>query len=411
MRSFRRGRPTSDLGAALLKIDGMSISRMVVFLGLVLAVSAGIHYYLWARLVRDIGWPTPWGRVLGWAIVALALAFPLFQLASRSLPREVATPISWVVYGWLGLMFLLFVLLIPADLVRGLAWLIERLAGTPADPARRQFLARMFGGLVGAGALGAAGYGIWSVLRPIAVKPVKIPLADLPDPFTGFVIAQITDVHVGPTIGRAFLEELVAKTNAMEPDVVAITGDLVDGTVARLGPLLEPLSRLKARHGVYFVTGNHEYFSGAAEWVAHLATLGVRVLRNERVSIEKDGAALDLAGIDDPTGGNFLPDHGPDLAGALAGRDPARPLVLLAHQPRQVHEAAEHGVSLQISGHTHGGQIFPFNFLVPLQQPFVAGLHRVRDTAIYVSRGTGYWGPPMRVGAPAELTRIELTRA
>ena len=384
---------------------------MLVFLGLVLSVSAGIHYYLWARLVRDIGWPAPWERVLGWGVLLLALALPLFLLASRALPREVASPISWVVYTWLGLMFLLFVLLIPADLVRGLAWLIERIAGTPADPARRQFLARLFGGIVGAGALGAAGYGIWSVMRPIAVKPVKVPLAGLPDPFAGFVIAQITDVHVGPTIGKSFIEELVAKTNAMEPDLVAITGDLVDGTVERLGPLLEPLSRLKAKHGVYFVTGNHEYFSGAAEWVRHLATLGVRVLRNERVSIERDGAALDLAGIDDPTGGNFLPDHGPDLAGALAGRDASRLLLLLAHQPRQVHEAAEHGVALQLSGHTHGGQIFPFNFLVPLQQPFVAGLHRVRDTAIYVSRGTGYWGPPMRVGAPAELTRVELVRA
>lgn len=384
---------------------------MLVFFGLVTSVSAGIHYYLWARLVRDIGWPAPYDRLLGWGAVLLALGLPLFVASARLLPREVAGPLSWLAYTWLGLMFLLFVLLIPADLIRGLAWLIERLAGSPADPERRQFLARLFGGVVGMGALGAAGYGVWSVMRPIAIKPVQVPLANLPEPFAGFVVAQITDVHVGPTIGREFIEELVAKTNAMEPDIVAITGDLVDGSVARLGPLLEPLSRLRARHGVYFVTGNHEYFSGAAEWVEHLATLGVRVLRNERVSIERDGAALDVAGVDDLTGGGFLPDHGPDLAKALAGRDPARPLLLLAHQPRQVHEAAEHGVSLQISGHTHGGQIFPFNFLVPLQQPFVAGLHRVRDTAIYVSRGTGYWGPPMRVGAPAELTRLELVRA
>lgn len=389
----------------------MSLSRMLVFFGLASSVSAGIHYYLWARLVRDIGWPPPYGRLLGWGVVLLALGVPLFIASARLLPREVSSPLSWLAYTWLGLMFLLFALLIPADLVRGLAWVIERLAGAPADPERRQFLARLFGGVVGMSALGAAGYGVWSVMRPIAVKPVQVPLPGLPEPFAGFVIAQITDVHVGPTIGREFIEELVAKTNAMEPDIVAITGDLVDGSVAHLGALLEPLSRLRARHGVYFVTGNHEYFSGAAEWVEHLATLGVRVLRNERVSIERDGAALDVAGVDDPTGGNFLPDHGPDLAKALAGRDPARPLLLLAHQPRQVHDAAQHGVSLQISGHTHGGQIFPFNFLVPLQQPFVAGLHRVRDTAIYVSRGTGYWGPPMRVGAPAELTRLELVRA
>lgn len=389
----------------------MSLGRLLVFVTVVLSVSGAIHYYLWARLVRDVGWPAPYGLYLKWALVALAVSFPLFLPVSRALPRELATPLAYLVYGWLGLMFLLFALLVPADLIRGLAWLIERLAGAPVDPERRQFLARLFGGLVGVGALGSAAYGVVSVLRPIAVKPVEVPLARLPEAFHGFVIAQITDVHVGPTIGRAFLEDLVERTNAIEPDVVAITGDLVDGSVERLGPLLAPLARLRARHGVYFVTGNHEYFSGADAWVRHLATLGVRVLRNERVSIERGGAALDLAGVDDPTGGNFLPDHGPDLARALAGRDRERPLVLLAHQPRQIHEAAEHGVSLQLSGHTHGGQIFPFSLLVPLQQPFVAGLHRLRDTAIYVSRGTGYWGPPMRVGAPAELTRIELRRA
>lgn len=389
----------------------MPLSRMLVFLGLVLAVSAGIHYYLWARLVRDIGWPEPYGRMLGWAVVLLACSFPLLLPAARVLPREVSGPLSWLVYTWLGLMFLLFALLVPADLVRGLTSLIGRLFDAPADPERRQFMARMFGGVVGTGAIGAGGFGIYSVMRPIAIKPVRVALAGLPGPFAGFVIAQITDVHVGPTIGRAFLEDLVARTNAMQPDLIAITGDLVDGTVEQLGPLLEPLSRLRARHGVYFVTGNHEYFSGAAAWVEHLGTLGVRVLRNERVSIERDGAALDLAGIDDPTGGNFLPDHGPDLARAVAGRDPTRLLLLLAHQPRQVDDAADHGVALQLSGHTHGGQIFPFNLLVPLQQPYVAGLHRHRNTAIYVSRGTGYWGPPMRVGAPAELTRIELAHA
>lgn len=386
----------------------MSLGRLLVFFTVVLAVSGAIHYYLWVRLVRDIGWPAPYNKLLTGALLGLAVAFPLFVPLSRALPREVATPIAYVVYGWLGLMFLLFVLLIPADLIRFLAGLRERLGAFPPDPERRQFLARVLGGLVGAGAFGAAGYGVYSVTRPIAVKPVEVPLARLPAAFDGFVIAQITDVHVGPTIGRAFLEELVDKTNALDPDIIAITGDLVDGSVERLGPLLAPLARLRARHGVYFVTGNHEYFSGADAWVRYLGTLGVRVLRNERVAIEQNGSAIDLAGIDDPTGGNFLPDHGPDLARALAGRDRERLVVLLAHQPRQVREAAEHGVALQLSGHTHGGQIFPFSLLVPLQQPYVAGLHRHGDTTIYVSRGTGYWGPPMRVGAPAELTRIEL---
>lgn len=389
----------------------MSVGRLLAFFGVVFTVSSAIHYYLWARLVRDVAWPAPHGRTLGWLLALLAVVVPLSIPLSRYLPREVASPIYWVLFTWLGLMFLLFALLVPADLLRGIAWIIERLAGGPVDPERRLFLARVFGGVVGVGALGLGGYGLFSVLRPIEVKPVRVALSELPAALSGFVIAQITDVHVGPTIGRAFIEELVDKTNAMQPDIVAITGDLVDGSVETLGPLVAPLARLKARHGVYFVTGNHEYFSGADAWVRHLESLGIKVLRNERVSIDRDGVGLDLAGVDDPTGGNFLPDHGPDLARALAGRDTARPLILLAHQPKAIHEAAAHGVALQISGHTHGGQIFPFGLLVPLQQPYVAGLHRHRDTAIYVSRGTGYWGPPMRVGAPAELTRLELVRA
>lgn len=389
----------------------MSITRIVAFLGVVLTVSSGIHYYIWARLVRDVGWSSPYDRLFGWTLFGLALALPLSIIGGRFLPRELVSPLAWMIFSWLGLMFLLFVLLVPADLLRALAWVIERLAGAPIDPDRRLFLARVFGGAVALTASSAGAYGLFSALRPIAVRPVQIPLPTLPPAFSGMVIAQITDVHVGPTIGRAFIEDLVEKTNAMAPDLIAITGDLVDGSVEQLAPLIAPLARLRAPLGVFFVTGNHEYFSGADAWERHLGELGIKVLRNERVTLERGGEALDLAGVDDPTGGNFLPDHGPDLARALAGRDPARPVILLAHQPRQVHEAAERGVALQLSGHTHGGQIFPFNLLVPLQQPFVAGLHRLRDTAIYVSRGTGYWGPPMRLGAPAELTRVELVRA
>ena len=265
----------------------MSVGRLLTFFGVVFTVSSAIHYYLWARLVRDVQWPAGQGRALGWLLAGLAIVLPLSIPLSRFLPRDLASPLYWILFTWLGLMFLLFALLVPADLLRGIAWVIERLAGGPVDPERRLFLSRVFGGVVGVGALGLGGWGLFSALRPIQTRPVQVPLRDLPDPFAGFVIAQLTDVHVGPTIGRGFIEELVAKTNAMEPDIVAITGDLVDGSVEALGPLVEPLSRLKARHGVYFVTGNHEYFSGADAWVAHLATLGVKVLRNERVTIER----------------------------------------------------------------------------------------------------------------------------
>jgi predicted MPP superfamily phosphohydrolase len=207
-------------------------------------------------------------------------------------------------------------------------------------------------------------------------------------------------------LGKSWLTRIVEQVNALEPDAVVITGDLVDGSVRRLREHVAPLSELRAKHGVYFVTGNHEYYSGVDAWLTELTRLGVRTLRNERVAIGDHDASFDLAGVDDWRA--FGRGHGRDLARAVAGRDARRELVLLAHQPKQAREAAHHGVGLQLSGHTHGGQIFPWNLFVRLEQPFVAGLARLGDTQIYVSRGTGYWGPPMRVAAPAEITLLTL---
>lgn len=389
----------------------MSVTRLAIFLSVVLSVTAAIHYYLWARLVRDVAWPEPWHKWLTVALVALAVLMPLGIVLTRLLPRDLLSPIMWVAYTWMGLMFFLFVLLLPADVIRGISWLIDHLGGAPIDPERRLFLSRLFGGAVGLGALGMAGWGFYSAMRPVAVKPVTVAIHNLPAGLAGFRIVQLTDIHVGPTIGRDFIDHLVARTNALGPDLIAITGDLVDGSVANLGHLVLRLADLRARHGVFFVTGNHEYFSGADEWIAHLRGLGVTVLRNEHITLEHDGHKLDIAGIDDPTGSNFAPGHGSDLPRALAGRNQAHPVILLAHQPKGADLAAHHGVTLQISGHTHGGQMFPFNLLVGLQQPFVAGLHRLHNTSIYVSTGTGYWGPPMRLGVPAEITDLTLELA
>jgi predicted MPP superfamily phosphohydrolase len=214
----------------------------------------------------------------------------------------------------------------------------------------------------------------------------------------GFTIVQITDVHVGPTVGRGFVAEVVRRVNTLDADLVAITGDLVDGSASRHARGVEPLADLRSRHGTYYVTGNHEHYWGFDAWLPILRGVGLRTLRNERVAID----GLDLAGVDDH-------EHKPDVARAMVGRDTSRPVVLLAHQPRQVHAAARHGVDLQLSGHTHGGQIWPWHALVKLQQGgLLAGHYRVRDTQLYVSRGTGHWGPPVRFGAPAEITRIRL---
>ncbi len=381
----------------------MSLSRLLIFLSIVVAIDVGLHYFVWARLVRDTGLGAPWSRVVTISLVVLACLIPIALAVGRHAPRAIAAPLAWVSYIWLGLLFFLFVLLLPLELVRLGAFL----AGAPGDPARRLFFTRALGVFVAGATAVMGGAGLYFGLQQVPIKRVRVPLAKFPKALDGYAIVQLTDVHVGPTIGREFIDDLVSRTNALNPDLVAITGDLVDGSVDDLGPLLASLGKLRAKDGVYFVTGNHEYYSGADAWIAHLGKLGIRVLRNEHLPI-RGAAGFDLAGVDDASAHQFGNGHGMDVKGALEGRDPARALVLLAHQPKAIFAAALHGADLQISGHTHGGQLFPWNLFVKLDQPYVAGLHLHEGTTLYVSCGTGYWGPPMRLGAPAEITRIEL---
>jgi predicted MPP superfamily phosphohydrolase len=379
--------------------------RMLVSIAVVTAIMGLLHRYVWARLVRDPAWPAPWGRALTIAVVVLAALIPLTFVAMRAAPRALNVPLSWLAYTWMGLFFYLLLLTFAGDIGRAAAALVGAL---PSDPGRRRLLARAIavgtGAVAGALALG----GMLNVARGFVVRRVRVPLARLPKEASGYKIVQITDVHVGPTIGHDFVAEVVRQTNALAPDLVAITGDLVDGSVEQLRHLVEPLRGLTARHGVYFVTGNHEYYSGADAWIAHLETLGIRVLRNERVDV---GGLFELAGVDDASAARMLPHHGQDVAKAAEGRDPTRPLVLLAHQPKALKHALAAGVDLQLSGHVHGGQMVPFNWLVRLDQPLVAGLYQIEKTWAYVSTGTGYWGPPMRVGTAAEITHIELVTA
>jgi predicted MPP superfamily phosphohydrolase len=382
------------------------VSRILLFLLVVLTIVGGVHFYLWARLVRDTQLPLPIRTWATAALVALAVSLPATFVVMRRLSPEVARLLAWPGFVWMGLMFLAFTLVLAGDIVRLLVKVGSKLASGDLDPGRRLLLARMLGGgaAVGAGVVGALA--LRRALARVEVKEVDVRLPRLAAAHDGTTIVQLTDLHVGPTIGRAFIEDIVRRTNELRPDVVAITGDLVDGSVESLRHAVEPLRELKARHGVYFVTGNHEYFSGAGPWIAELQRLGIRVLRNERVSVGGAGG-FDVAGIDDHSAGR-LGEAPSDLGRALEGRDPTRAVVLLAHQPRAIFEAARLGVDLQLSGHTHGGQIWPFTYLVKLQQPYVAGLHRHGATQIYVSPGTGYWGPPMRLGTRAEITRVTL---
>ncbi|WP_373291991.1 metallophosphoesterase [Nocardia pneumoniae] len=275
-------------------------------------------------------------------------------------------------------------------------------ASSVARLPRRVFVSRVVGGAAVAAAATTVGLGAYGVLNGPSVKHVAVPLAKLPRSADGFRIAVVSDVHLGPILGRGFAERVVRTVNDTQPDLIAVVGDLVDGSVEHLRSAVEPLAGLRARHGAFFVTGNHEYFSGAEQWIEHVQELGMRLLANARTEL----TGFDLAGVNDVQGERT--GQGPDFGKALGDRDRSRTAVLLAHQPILIEDAVAHGVDLQLSGHTHGGQIWPGNYLAALANPTVAGLERYGDTQLYVTRGAGAWGPPVRVGAPSDITVVQL---
>lgn len=375
------------------------------FLRNIVTLLALLHLYVGIRLLPALPIATL-GRVIG--ALALCTSFALIIVGARARMMQhssFAANVAWIGSingGFFSSLAVLTVVrdlfLVPAVLIasRGDAGTLEA-ASAIAVPSL---------------AVLATVLGFIGARRRPRVVDVEIPLQGLPPALQGFTIAQISDVHIGPTIKRDFLRGIVEIVNSLDVDLVAVTGDLVDGSVEQLATHVEPLSRLRSRHGAYFVTGNHEYYSGAAAWIAELRRLGLHVLLNEHVVLSHGGASLLLAGVTDYSAHNFDPAQRSDPQVALAGAPAGlRPRVLLAHQPRSSAAAADAGFDLQLSGHTHGGQFWPWNFFVRLQQPFTAGLNRLGNLWVYTSRGSGYWGPPKRLGVPSEVARVRLVAA
>jgi len=458
---------------------------LLAFLALVLAVLGLMNYYIWRRAVRATTRTGSRGRRIGtWLAIAAFFSTAIAQMGVRLFPPDVATPLAWVGFSWLGFAFYFVLFLLVGELIRlgirvfgagrstPVAADAPRPAPVPAaavaplgaaesrvavqerpgrtneparpnevrtkeldhrgevDPAngsdgrndadrtsgppaaderevnRRLFLSRSIALGAGVAAAGVGGYGVTRALADPVVRQIRVQIATLDPALAGFRIALFSDAHLGSIRRKAAMEKLVDAVNGTVPDLVAVVGDLIDGSVADLGGDVAPMAGLQSRHGTYFVTGNHEYYSGAQQWIDYLPDLGVRVLRNERLAIERDGAAFDLAGINDINGADF--DDPPDYEQALGGRRDDRPVVLLVHQPVDVDKAVDYGVDLQLSGHTHGGQLWPFDVIINAQQGAVSGLSRIEDTQLYVTAGAGFWGPPMRVGADPEVVVIEL---
>jgi predicted MPP superfamily phosphohydrolase len=372
------------------------------------AVLIGMHYYIAKRLILDPGVAEPWRGALVAAVTGLGLCLVAQPFAERLVRPPASRMVSWPASLWMGFAFLLVNLLAFSD---ALLWLGGGAALAAAEgPSGREPALAVRATLVVAVALVAGAFGLRSAMSPPVLRRVEISLDRWPGSLDGFRIVQISDVHIGPILGRAFAAELVSRANALEPDLVALTGDLVDGGVRQLAEEVAPFAGLRARHGVYFVTGNHDHYSGVRSWCEKARELGMCVLRNQRIEIRDGDGVFDLVGVDDHHGSHFGRGGGEDLDAALDGRDRARPAVLLAHDPSTFKRASTMGVDLQISGHTHGGQIWPFGMLVRLAIPFVAGRFRRNGAELYVSRGSGFWGPPMRIFAPAEITEIVLHR-
>jgi predicted MPP superfamily phosphohydrolase len=423
---------------------------LVVFVGLIFVVIGLIHFYLWKRLVKD---PLPGKRArrIGAVVfVGLAVLAPatLIGVRSGALPW-----LAWPGYLWIAVMFYLLVTLAVLEIPRlalTLAWRSRRrpemetatvstapTAGegesvltaekpptggdgdkplTDEKPSRsetpgnadkpgidrRLVLARGAAIFAGLTAVGVTGYGVRTALGGPRIDRIQVPLAKLPRAMDGTRLAVVSDIHLGPLTGMNHARRIVDVINSVQADIVCVVGDLVDGSVAELGRFAAPLADIQSRQGAYFVTGNHEYYSGFQEWVDEVARLDVRPLRNERLEI----GGLDLAGVND-LGGAESGDP-PNFVQALGDRDQSRPVVLMAHQPIAARDAAPFGVDLQVSGHTHGGQMAPFNLLVKLEQPVVSGLGKVDGVPVYVTNGAGFWGPPVRVGAPPQVSVIEL---
>ena len=374
---------------------------MLPFFATALSIWGAMHWYAYARLVRDpaLGIEASAASVAVFVVGAVAV---LLAFSRRLLPPW-AGRVHRLAFIWMGSIFIVDVLLLIGDAMILTLWAVG--GATVLDPLD---MARARAAITAVVAVAAIGRALQNAATPAPVRRVDIHPDGWPESLDGLTVAVISDLHVAPGTTPRYVRDIVERTNALAPDVIALCGDLVDGSVDALSDAVRPLGDLRARLGTFAVTGNHEFFAGAPPWVTFLRKIGVVVLENDRRSIGVGDTAFDVAGVPDFAAGRFGSDSAPKLATALAGRDMTRPVILLAHQPRQFDEAASLGVTLQVSGHTHGGQIWPFTLLVRLVDHRVAGIYRQDKSLLYVSRGIRYWGPPMRLGAPHELSLLTL---
>lgn len=397
----------------------------MIFLIIISIVLALLSTYIGSRMIPPLNWKPRW-KAVAWIFVFTPLLFALVELFILS----AGDGGLWADYARFGIYVLIsvFSLIFFLLLVRDLSLALQKftltctsLFGTKKphtsqknskhDPERRQFLTNALNGGIILLAGGLAGYGGFEALRRPELLRVNVPIAKLPKAFHGFTIALLSDLHINRPRSTDWLSDVVNMVNATKPDIVALTGDLSDSIASRVRNEVAPLRKLSARYGRFYVTGNHEYYTNAEDWIAELKHLGFTVLMSEHSAITHGSDRLLVCGVPDMSGPKYYPSHISSPKLAQEGSRETDVKILLAHRPQSVYEAADSDYDLLVCGHTHGGQFFPWKYAVDLAQPFLSGLHKVENTNIYVSRGTGYWGPPIRLGVPSEVTLLTLVPA
>ena len=377
----------------------MSIERQLVFIFIFISVLALTNYYVYRRFLSQL---SPRFHKIGTLLILIIIVGEIVLIIDMGFSF---IPESLVLYmtlsAFIGFTFMLFVVTLIYDLV------ISTSRRVPFDQERRRTIKVIFDTAVLFGATSYLWRGFSQGTKLPEVNDVVVRIKDFP--FTGFTIVQLTDIHIGRTIKHDYMEEIIARTNALQPDMVVITGDLCDLPPAKISHDLEPLKTLKAP--TFFVTGNHEYFHGVNAILAKVESLGIKPLTNKSIFFGNNEGGFNLVGLNDLTGERFGVRQ-PDVETAYSGIDSSKPIIVLSHQPKSISLVEGRRCDLMLSGHTHGGQIFPFGLFVMLDQPYLEGLHQHSPgQQIFVSRGTGYWGPPLRVLAPSEISRIVITQA
>jgi predicted MPP superfamily phosphohydrolase len=393
----------------------------MIFFAVSISILFLAYFYLGRRLISPSGLSPTKKRVLWLSFLVIPLLMPLSFLFRFLFKNSILIDLmGWIAFVLIGFFSLVIILLMLKDIInlslRMYTGIKHAIRGKdnkqkyPINPDRRRFIINSINfGILGSSAF-LTGFGMYEARRKAVIQNIAITIPHLPTKFEGFRIAQFTDLHVGPTIKRKFVQSVVDQINKLNANLIVCTGDLVDDLVSNIREDVSPIKDLYAPKGVYFVTGNHEYYVGVESWLDEIDRLGLTLLLDKHRLIEQDDQKIILAGVTDYGAKQFVAEHRSDPQAALAQAPDGHVKILLAHQPRNIFTAANTGYDLQISGHTHGGQYFPWSMLVTLGQPYVSGLHKHDNTWIYVNRGTGYWGPPIRLGVPSEITVFTLTK-